>query len=932
MVGGGERQGRRNSDGPQLRGDGRALELRAMRVAILPSGALLADAAPGDDDATDGLSVAARARVLRAFARGAGHALLDLGTTELDAPLAAPLAYLRDVGRSFVTRLCAVPDLEERRERVEIDCPPDERARLSVAVPPMDGGEYVGAEWVGARWTDINRAFADEIRAHRGAVAEWLRARHPSWHTVGKVCLHLAENRGDEEHPFGFLATYAVRAGAGGRVQHRPLARALEESSARGDRQGLLNLLVPLQRAAEQIPWLAELVDSGAIYEAMAWTPEQAYGFLHAIPAFEAAGLVVRGPDWWKPRRPPRPEVTVRVGEKKPSAVGMDALLDFSVAVALGNDMLTAAEVRALLASSSGGLVRLRGQWVELDRERLREVLAHWEGVRRRAEEGGLSFLEGMRLLAGAAPAAGEAATPEADQGWSRVEAGAWLARTLDGLRGPAGLAATDPGTDLHGTLRPYQKVGVSWLAFASSLRLGVCLADDMGLGKTIQVLGLLLLHKRRARGGEPPHLLVAPASLLANWQAEIDRFAPSLSTLIAHPSAMPARDLAALGDTNLAGTDLVITTYGTLARVEALRGRQWSLAIIDEAQAIKNPGARQTQAVKALKAHARIALTGTPVENRLGDLWSIYDFLDPGLLGSAREFSAFAKQLAERRDESYAPLRRLIQPYLLRRLKTDRSVVADLPDKTEVKAFCLLSPRQAALYQKTVDELEAALADMTQGIERRGLVLAYLMRFKQICNHPAHWLGQGAWDEEGSGKLARLREIVEAVAAKQEKVLVFTQFREATEPLAAFLTGMFGRPGLVLHGSTPVRARGGLVRRFQDDASLPFFVLSLKAGGSGLNLTAASHVVHFDRWWNPAVEDQATDRAYRIGQHRNVLVHKLVCRGTVEERIDRLIEDKQAMVRGVLAGGTETLLTEMSDAELMAMVALDLRRATAEA
>jgi len=257
---------------------------------------------------------------------------------------------------------------------------------------------------------------------------------------------------------------------------------------------------------------------------------------------------------------------------------------------------------------------------------------------------------------------------------------------------------------------------------------------------------------------------------------------------------------------------------------------------------------------------------------------------------------------------------------------------VADLPDKTEVKAFCLLSPRQAALYQGAVEELAHAIGGLSQGIERRGLVLAYLMRLKQICNHPAHWLGEGAWDEPGSGKLARLREIVEAVAAKQEKALVFTQFREATEPLAAFLTELFGRPGLVLHGSTPVRARGALVRRFQDDPAVPFFVLSVKAGGAGLNLTAASHVVHFDRWWNPAVEDQATDRAYRIGQHRNVLVHKLVCRGTVEERIDRLIEDKQAMVRGVLQGGGETLLTEMTNDELMAMVALDLRRATAVA
>jgi non-specific serine/threonine protein kinase len=902
-----------------------------MRGSILPSGALLVDTAPGDDGASDGLSAAARARIARAFARGPGHALLDLGATELDAPLAPPLAFLRDVGRAFVARLCALPDLEERRERAEVDCPPDERERLTGAVPPMDGGEYVDADWIAARWAEINRAFAEEIRTHRGSVAEWLRAHHPSWHAVGKVCLHLAENRGDEEHPFAFLATYAVRAGAGGKVQHRPLAGALEESSARGDRQALLHLLVPLQRAAEQTPWLAELIDTGEIYQATAWTPAEAHRFLRAIPAFEAAGLVVRVPDWWRPRRPPRPEVTVRVGDKKPSAVGMDALLDFSVAVALGDDKLTAAEVRQLLASP-GGLTRLRGQWVELDNERLREVLGHWERVRREAEKGGLSFLEGMRLLAGASRTMEGAAAVTADEGWSRVEAGAWLARTLEGLRGPAGLATADPGADFRGTLRPYQKVGVSWLAFASSLRLGVCLADDMGLGKTIQVLGLLLVHKRHARGEVPPHLLVTPASLLANWQAEIERFAPSLTALVAHPSAMPARELAEMAGAALGGTDLVITTYGTLARSEPLRSREWSLAILDEAQAIKNPGARQTQAVKALKARARIALTGTPVENRLGDLWSIYDFLDPGLLGSAREFSAFAKRLAERPDESYAPLRRLIQPYLLRRLKTDRSVVADLPDKTEVKAFCLLSGPQAALYQTSVEELERAIAGLTQGIERRGLVLAYLMRFKQICNHPAHWLGEGAWDEAGSGKLARLREIVEAVAAKQEKVLVFTQFREATAPLAAFLAGLFGRPGLVLDGSTPVRARGGLVRRFQEDATVPFFVLSVKAGGSGLNLTAASHVVHFDRWWNPAVEDQATDRAYRIGQHKNVLVHKLVCRGTVEERIDRLIEDKQAMVRGVLQGGGETLLTEMGDDELMAMVALDLRRATAEA
>ncbi|MGH6690981.1 MAG: DEAD/DEAH box helicase, partial [Gammaproteobacteria bacterium] len=720
------------------------------------------------------------------FERGIGHGLLDLGTTEVDTALGPELAFLRDVGRAWVTRLRAGPELEERRERVEVDGPPDGCARLAGAVPPMPGAEYVDAEWIAARWAEIGRAFSDEIRRHRGPVAEWLRRRHPSWQVVGKVCLHLAENRGDERHPFAFLATYALRAGSGGRVQHRPLARAVEESSARGDRQALLHLLVPLQRAAGQSEWLAELIDSGAVYEPLAWTPAEAHRFLRAVPAFEAAGLVVRVPDWWRTRRPPRPEVTVRIGDAKPSGLGTDALLDFSVAVALGGAQLTPAEVRTLLASADG-LVRMRGQWVELDRERLHQVLDHWTRVEREAGSGGVSFLEGMRLLAGAAAIDADASAPADGEEWSRVEAGAWLADTLAGLRGSLEMADADPGIDLRGSLRPYQKIGVSWLRLASSLRLGVCLADDMGLGKTIQVIGLLLLHKRQRRPDDPPHLLVVPASLLSNWQAELERFAPSLAVSIVHPSVMnaatpthstPPTAEAVLTAPATNDIDLVITTYGMLSRSEWLRTREWSFAILDEAQAIKNPGTRQTRAVKALRARVRIALTGTPVENRLGDLWSIFDFLDPGLLGSSKQFSAFVKRLAERPEEPFAPLRRLVQPYLLRRLKTDRAVMADLPDKTEVKAYCPLSNLQAALYQQAVVELEHALVEEArEGIRRRGLILAYLLRFKQICNHPSHWLGDGRWDEAGSGKLTRLREIVEAVAARSDKVLVFTQF-----------------------------------------------------------------------------------------------------------------------------------------------------------
>jgi SNF2 family DNA or RNA helicase len=351
---------------------------------------------------------------------------------------------------------------------------------------------------------------------------------------------------------------------------------------------------------------------------------------------------------------------------------------------------------------------------------------------------------------------------------------------------------------------------------------------------------------------------------------------------------------------------------------------------VLDEAQAIKNPSAKQTQTAKKLKARVRFALTGTPIENRLGDLWSIFDFINPGLLGSAKEFTNFAKRLADRPHNPYRPLRELVRPYILRRLKTDKTVIADLPDKTEVKAFCQLSRRQAALYQQAVEELTQQL-DQVEGIQRKGLVLSFLMRFKQICNHPSQWLGDGAWRQEDSGKWARLRDIAEVIAAKQEKVLIFTQFREVTAPLATFLGSVFGRPGLVLHGQTEVKKRKELVRRFQEDEAVGFFVLSLKAGGAGLNLTAASHVVHFDRWWNPAVENQATDRAFRIGQTKNVLVHKFVCRGTVEEKIDELIESKRQLSKDLLEGGADLLLTEMKDDDLLKLVALDLNSALPE-
>jgi superfamily II DNA or RNA helicase len=889
--------------------------------ALTPHGRLLI--VPQDD--AQALDAALASRIREAFDRGSGHGLLHLGATEVGQVLPPTLAYWREFGGRFVTALCTRPEPEERGG--ELPSPPDELEPLAAAAPLMPGAEYLTVDVLRGLWAETGEAFAAEHAQSKLALPDFLKRLNPAWNVVGRVHFNLAENRKDEQAPFAFLATYTHRLSGHGKAQHLPLGQALREYAGAANKEKLLSLLLPVQRAAERCAWLKQMVDAGEIFHPLRWSPQEAFRFLGDVAELERAGVVVRMPANWRTGRPARPQVTATVGAKAPSALGTDALLDFRMEVTLDGQKLTQAEVKEILAGANG-LALIRGQWVEVDRERLERMMERFQAAERLATEGGLSFAAAMRMLAGADVGKDGAATG-ADLDWSRVVAGRWLAETLKGLRSPDELAKVNPGRELHGTLRPYQDVGVRWLHLLSRLGLGACLADDMGLGKTIQVLSLLLVLRRAQGDARRPSILVAPASLLANWAAEIGRFAPSLKAMIAHTSVMTGDELKSVEPARLEGLDLVITSYGSLLRIPWLATTKWHLAVLDEAQAIKNPGAKQTRAAKKLEARSRVALTGTPIENRLGDLWSIFDFINPGLLGSAKEFTSYTKRLAEK-PNPYGPLRDLVRPYILRRLKTDRNVIADLPDKTEVKAFCQLSRRQAALYQQAVKELTEQLDD-AEGIKRRGLVLAFLMRFKQICNHPSQWLGDGAWAEDDSGKWARLRELGEVIAAKQEKALVFTQFREVTAPLASFLGGVFGRPGLVLHGETEVKKRRDLVRRFQDDESVPFFVLSLKAGGSGLNLTAASHVIHFDRWWNPAVENQATDRAFRIGQTKNVLVHKFVCRGTVEEKIDELIESKKQLSHELLEGGAELNLTEMKDEELLKLVALDLNAAMKE-
>ncbi|MEU1889104.1 DEAD/DEAH box helicase [Micromonospora sp. WMMD987] len=668
-------------------------------------------------------------------------------------------------------------------------------------------------------------------------------------------------------------------------------------------------LLAELGRAGRLWPELDEALRTPAP-EQLELDVEGAHRFLRdGAPVLHAAGFGVLLPSWW--HRP-----SARLGTRlqarsrtapgtvaAASGLGLDALVDYRWEVALGDETIDADELAALAALKTP-LVRLRGRWVELDPKRLAA------GLRLLRSAGELTVADLLKLgLAGS----------------DRPDALPVLAVTADGplgdlLAGQAErrLAPLDPPAAFRGTLRPYQRRGLAWLAFLQSLGLGGVLADDMGLGKTVQLLALLAGDRPDAG----PTLLVCPMSLVGNWQREAARFTPGLRVHV-HHGADRAR--GAEFETAVHAADLVLTTYAVAARdAVALASVGWHRVVVDEAQAIKNAASRQAEAIRSLPARHRVAVTGTPVENRLADLWSIMQFANPGLLGPASSFrQSYAVPIERHGDaETAARLRRITGPFVLRRLKTDASIISDLPEKLEMEVLCNLTAEQASLYRAVVDEMLAKIESST-GMERRGLVLATMTRLKQVCNHPAQLLRDGSPLAGRSGKLQRLEEIVDEVLAADEKALLFTQYAEFGALLRGHLSARFGREVLYLHGGVGKADRDDLVTRFQSPDGPALFVLSLKAGGTGLTLTAANHVVHVDRWWNPAVEDQATDRAFRIGQRRRVQVRKFVCAGTVEERVAAMIADKRSLAASVVGSG-EQWVTELSTGQLRELFALD--------
>jgi SNF2 family DNA or RNA helicase len=832
--------------------------------------------------------------------------LFYLGFVEQKGRLSPTLNFWHDFSAIFIEKLRLTENLNKIREKVKITADKESFNKLLEDTPFFQGSEYLNVDVLNYYWKSLLSYFKREIKTFDGNVEYFFHEYTKNINLADQIYFHLVENQKGASSPFAFLATYSAGLAKDGRSQHKPLRNVISEYAQKPDK--LIELLGRVYKVADGSTLIKNLLKNGELFYPLSFTSEDAFLFLNETELYEDNGILCRIPNWWKGARKGI-SISGSIGNKKKSLLSLESMLDFNMQLSVAGENLTLEEAKKILEDSNG-LTLIKGKWVAVDKNRLKNTLEKWEKLQELINDG-LTFAEAMRFVSGV-----DSMLPDNDDTLIEVEFGEWIRSVLEKMHNPKLIKKVPLSGDFKTALREYQQHGLNWLGLLGSINMGACLADDMGLGKTVQVIALLNYLKSKENFSS--NLLVVPASLIHNWVSEVKKFSPNITVAVAHPSGRELYTGKTPNFDDIRKNDIVLTTYGMVKTVEWLKEFNWNYLVLDEAQAIKNPLTAQSKAVKSLKCKNKIALTGTPIENNLGDLWSLFDFLNPGLLGSRKEF----KELIQQDNRHFGKIRKIITPYMLRRLKTDKRVITDLPDKIEMDVFANLSKKQGALYQDQVNLLQQSL-DGVEGIKRKGLVLSSLMKFKQICNHPSQHLGDESYKSIDSGKFIRLKEICETVKQKRERILIFTQFKEIIDPLNNFLAEVFERPGLTLHGGTAIKKRRELVNKFQSDAYYPFFILSLKAGGTGLNLTKANHVVHFDRWWNPAVENQATDRAFRIGQKKSVVVHKFICEGTFEEKIDEMLKDKTALSKNILSDTKSSWITEMNDKELVNMFSM---------
>ncbi|MGD1822988.1 MAG: DEAD/DEAH box helicase [Pleomorphochaeta sp.] len=778
------------------------------------------------------------------------------------------------------------------KANIKIELPKDQINFLLTSKPLCSGTEYIDVKWIEYHCILFEEWLYSTINEYDGSIEACLSSYIPDFNEADRTYFHLVETN-NSEYPFGFLISYTTIVDK--KVKHMPLSYALNEY--KDDNKQLLHLLSTLFKASGKCDILSSLIENGQIFDPNYLKANEAYQLLKNSDFFNNCGIGFRFPSWWKSKN--KIHTQANIGEKLNQGLSLKALLSVELSFVFDNENLTRAEIKRLLLEKEG-LLNFKGKWIEINHNKLMKLIGDYDLLMDELGDG-ITFLDFVEMLRDS----NSLINSNEDIVYKK---GSWLNEFYN--HKAKNLKPFELSNNFTGSLRKYQEQGVDWLNNMLTLGFGPCLADDMGLGKTVQILAILgtLIERNQLN----TVLLIVPSSLIGNWIAEKNKFISILNMFVLDKTEKQLQEM------DLSKKGVYLSTYKMVSLRESIYSRDWDLVILDEAQAIKNSNTKQAKVIKAINAKNRIAMTGTPIENSLLDLWSIFDFINPNLLGNKREFTKIIKK-AKDNAQIYGSLRNIVEPFILRRLKTDKKIIKDLPKKIERDMYIPLSSRQVALYKSLINKVSKSLEDK-DGIERKGLILSTILKSKQICNHPSQYLKLDTYKEIESGKFLALKELVEVIKEKHEKMLIFTQYKSIIDPLKQYLESLFGYEGLSIDGSVPPKVRSKRVEEFNSDTYYPFMILSIKAGGTGLNLTSANHVVHFDRWWNPSVENQATDRAFRIGQKKVVNVYKFICKKTIEDKINEIINSKKELssrVIGETEDSTVSFVTKMNDKEL---------------